>query len=84
MRLAVRFPAVESPLYLMENLPGGQPPPVLSYWLVGLLSQKKKGKKEWSSQCEFDKFLSRQRSSKLNVDTNGKSQLLGTDGLIDF
>ena len=41
-RLAVQFPAMKSPLYLTENLPGGQLPPMLWHWHVGLLSQKKK------------------------------------------
>jgi hypothetical protein len=33
---------VKSPLYLTENLLGGQLPPVLWRWHVGLLSQKLK------------------------------------------
>ena len=41
-KLAVRFLALKSPLYLMENLPGGQLPPVLWRWPVSLLSQKRK------------------------------------------
>ena len=43
-RLAVRFPVVESSLYLTENLSGGQLPPMLWHWLVGLQSQKTKRK----------------------------------------
>ena len=40
-RLAVRFLAMKSPLYLTENLQGGQLPPVqLWRWHVGILSQK--------------------------------------------
>ena len=39
-RLAVQFPAVKCSLYLIENLPGGQLPPMLWRWLVGILSTK--------------------------------------------
>jgi hypothetical protein len=39
-RLAVRFPAVKSSLYLTENLLGGQLPFVLWCWHVGLLSHE--------------------------------------------
>ena len=45
-RLAVWFPAVKSPLYLTNNLPGGQLSHVLWRWPVDLLSPKKKKKKE--------------------------------------
>ena len=38
--LAVRIPAVKSPMCLTENSPGGQLPPVLWRWPVGLLSKK--------------------------------------------
>ena len=43
-KLTVRFPAVRFPLYLTEYLLGGQLPSVLWRWLVGLLSQEKKGR----------------------------------------
>ena len=46
-------PGCESPLYLTENLPGGQLPPMLWRWPIGLLSQKKEKKKEKS---RFSKF----------------------------
>ena len=36
--------AVKSPLYLTENLPVGELPPVVWCWPIGLLSQKKKKK----------------------------------------
>ena len=36
---SLMFLVVKSPLYLMENLLGGQLPPVLWRWHVGLLSQ---------------------------------------------
>jgi hypothetical protein len=39
-----RFPAVKPPLNLTENLSGGQLPPMLRRWHVGLLSQKNKNK----------------------------------------
>ena len=45
--LAVRIPAVKSPLYLTKNLSGGQLPHVLWRWPIGLLSQKKIGKYFW-------------------------------------
>ena len=35
---------MKSPLYLTEKLPGGQLPPELWRWPVGLLSQKRKEK----------------------------------------
>ena len=41
-RLAVRIPVVKSPLYLTENLLGGELPPVLWRWPIGLLFQNKK------------------------------------------
>jgi hypothetical protein len=44
--MAVWFPAIKSPLYLTENLPGGQLPLVLWCWHVGLLSQRKKKKRK--------------------------------------
>jgi hypothetical protein len=44
-RLAVQFPAVKSPLYMTDKLPGGSLPHVLWPWHVGPLSPKKKEKK---------------------------------------
>jgi hypothetical protein len=44
-RLAIRFMAVKSHLYMTENLQGGQLPPMLRCWHAGLLSQKRKEKK---------------------------------------
>ena len=38
--MAVEIPAGKSPLYLTENLLGGQLPHVLWRWPVGLLSQE--------------------------------------------
>ena len=48
----VRIPAMKSPLYLMENLPSGQLPPVLGVGLSALCLQKKeiRKKKEVVSQ----------------------------------
>lgn len=47
MRLAVRIPAVKSPLYLVEDLPGGQVCHVLWHWPIKVLSQKNYLKKKW-------------------------------------
>ena len=41
-RLAVRIPAVKSPLYLTENLSSGQLPPMLGVGLSAFCLQKKK------------------------------------------
>ena len=39
------------PLYLTYNLSGGQLPPLLWRWFVGLLSHKKVGKSRVGSHC---------------------------------
>ena len=37
--MTIQIPALKSPFYITENLPGGELPPVLWRWLVDLLSQ---------------------------------------------
>ena len=40
------IPGVRSPLYLTKYLPGGQLPPMLWRWFVGLLAQQQINKQE--------------------------------------
>jgi hypothetical protein len=46
-RLAIRFLVVKSALYLTNNLPGRQLPPILWRWHVRLLSQQNNNNREW-------------------------------------
>ena len=52
-RLAVRIPTMKSPLYLTENLPGGQLPLVLCCWFVGLLSNKQQQQQQQLHSSSF-------------------------------
>ena len=55
--MAVRFPAVKSPLYLTENLSGGELPHVLWRWHVGLLSPPKSAKPPLDNRLEAPRHL---------------------------